>query len=135
VTDSNRQPLTPTLLDRLQHVARRWRALKPPALITALMLFCASAVVVLLMPGPGGDRLLLPLVVGCVWALSAYLFIYLFEAVPPLPHPDSGPVMSLQRRLTRGLYWLLALAFIVLGALVLMLTIRLFGEWAGGLPG
>jgi hypothetical protein len=123
------------MLDRLQHIALRLRGVKSAALITALVLFLASALIVLLMPGPRGDQLLLPTILGCVWAMSGYLFIYLFEAVPPPPEPSSGLVVRLQRRLTRGLYWLLALAFIVLGALVLMLTSRLIREWVGGLPG
>jgi hypothetical protein len=123
------------MLDRLQHIARRWRGLKSPALIAALGLFVASAAVVILMPGPRGDQVLLPIILGCVWAISGYLFIYLFEAVPPPPDPDSGLITRLQRRLTRGLYWLLALAFVVLGALVLMLSVRLIREWLGGLPG
>ncbi len=125
----------PTLLDRLQRIACRGRRLKPFALAVALGLFLASVAVVMLVPGTSGDQVLLPLILGAVWCLSGFLFVYLFEAVPPQPDPHGGPFVRIQRRLVRGLYWIFALAFMVLGALVLMLTLRLAREWLGALVG
>lgn len=125
--------MSKTILDRLQRLARRWHGLKPVALATALILFLASAAIIMLVPGPSGDSVLLPMLLGCVWALSGFLFIYLFEAVPPPPDRDIGLLARFQRRLVRGLYWLLSLAFFVLGALVLMMSFRMLREWGGAL--
>ncbi|HSH43974.1 MAG TPA: hypothetical protein VK973_17760 [Arenicellales bacterium] len=120
------------MIDALQRIAVRFRPLRQVAVILGLGCLVALAVVLLSPPAAGGgDRYLVPALIGFIWSLSAYGFIDTFQSVPARLDMPRGMLARMRRAAARGWYWFLAILFAASTLAALLLTFKLGAYWLG----
>jgi len=120
------------MIDVLQRVAVRFRPLRHVAVILGLGCLAALGVVLFSPPAAaGGDRYLVPALIGFIWSLSAYGFIDTFQSVPARLETPRGMLARIRRAVARGWYWLLAILFAASTLAALLLTFKLGAYWLG----
>ena len=117
------------MIDRFRRLAQRAEAFRLPSIIFGLI--CLTSIVVVLIgpDSPDEDRLLLPSVVGLLWAMSLYSFIDSFRSVPEKTIATPGLLISLKHRLLRGWYWVKGLIFLASTTLAVVITSRMVSIW------
>ncbi len=92
--------------------------------------FLASAISVALLPASWeADFLLIPSVVGFIWALSAYIFLTGFVNVPRKSTREDTLRVRVKLTLRRMAYRGMAVMFLALTAVALFLSLRMAGIW------
>jgi hypothetical protein len=81
-----------------------------------------------------GDIVLLPALVVLLWAVLAVVFIDVFASVPSPPDEGLRPWRRLMRKLSRTLYWVLALGFMIMGFVAADVSMYIAREWLGDRP-
>lgn len=118
------------MIDSLHRIAVRIRPLRHVAVVLGVA--CLAGLGIILFGSPasgGGNRFLMPAIVGLIWCLSAYGFIDTFQSVPARMDRDQGIIARLTRGLYRAWFWFLAALFAVSTLAALFLTIRLGSVW------
>lgn len=67
---------------------------------------------------------LMPAFLLFLWSLLAFSFLTLFAQLPEAAAPHQGRLLRLKNKLKRGLYWLLAVVFLLLTLGILGMTLR-----------
>ncbi|WP_295541454.1 hypothetical protein [uncultured Thiohalocapsa sp.] len=116
------------LLCRLQGFARRLRPALPVLSALAALLFVVAAYLAVFGDPQRSDVVLLPAIVGFLWCFCAVVLIGTFASVPPPVTAQMTGWARFKRRLARGWYGVLALAFLGLTVATLLLSNRLLGE-------
>ncbi len=92
--------------------------------------FLASAISVALLPASWeADFLLIPSVVGFIWAISAYIFLTGFVNVPRKATREDTLRVRVKLTLRRMAYRGMAVMFLALTAVALFLSLRMAGIW------
>ncbi len=120
------------MIDTLRRIAVRIRPLRYAAVVLGLV--CLAGLVMILFAAPasgGGDRLLVPAIVGFIWCLSAYGFIDTFQSVPEKADRAQGVFVRIRRGFARAWFWFLAILFGASTLAALFLTFRLGSVWLG----
>ncbi len=98
------------------------------AILTAAFLATAISVA-LLPPSWEADFLLIPSVVGFIWALSAYIFLTGFQNVPRRATREDRLLVRVKLTLRRMAYRVMAVVLLALTAVLLFLSLRMAGIW------
>ncbi len=101
----------------------------PIAAILAAAFLATAISVALLPPSWEADFLLIPSVVGFIWALSAYIFLTGFVNVPRKATREDRLLFRVKLTLRRIAYGGMALVFLALTAVSLFLSLRMAGIW------
>ncbi len=117
------------MLERFSRIARRYKPMVPVAAILAAALLATAISVALLPPSWEADFLLIPSVVGFIWALSAYIFLTGFVNVPRKTTREDTLRVRVKLTLLRIAYGGMALVFLALTAVSLFLSLRMAGIW------
>lgn len=118
------------MIDTLQRIAARISPLRHVAVALAVVCLVGLAMILFVAPASGdSNRFLVPALVGFVWCVSAYGFIDTFQSVPARMDESHSFFARVRRALTRGWYWLLAIAFAASTAAALLLTFKLGSVW------
>lgn len=121
------------MIDTLQRIAVRIRPLRRVAAVLGVVCLAGLAMIVFVAPASGGgNRFLVPAIVGFIWCLSAYGFIDTFQFVPEKLDRDYGIVARIKRRVSRAWFWFLALLFGGSTLAALFLTLKLGAVWLRG---
>ena len=104
---------------------------------TLLAIIAAILVVFLglgiLMLDAGDDRALIPALLGFLWCLSLLALIHLFQSIDLSEPAGTGAGQRITRALRLSGYWLLAVVWLGITAVVFMLSVRLGSIWFDGL--
>lgn len=120
------------MIDALQRIAVRIRALRYVAVVLGVLCLAALAFIILVAPASGpGNRYMVPAIVGFIWCLSAYGFIDTFQSVPQRADRGQGFFARIKLRMYRAWFWLLAAVFILSTLAAVILTFKLGSFWLG----
>jgi hypothetical protein len=117
------------MLDLMQHIAVRFAPARAVLIGLALLGALAAGISLIAFVAAQGDLVLLPALIVLLWAVLAVVFIDLFAHVPKAPEAGGGRWRALIRRLTRSLYWLLAMGFLMLGLIAVDVSFSIAREW------
>ncbi len=101
----------------------------PVAAILAAVFLATSISIALLPPSRKADFLLIPSVLGFIWALSAYIFLTGFLNVPREATREDKLLVRVKLTLRRMAYRGMAVVLLALTAVVLFLSLRMAGIW------
>lgn len=113
------------MIERLQRIAthlHRFRLLFGGVALFALAVLMLSVVD---NPWMAGDEMLIPAILGLIWAVTLIGFAQLFVQIPQPPTAGAGWRARLSYRLRRGGRWVLALITLLVCLMVLVLTYQL----------
>lgn len=120
------------MIDTLQRIAVRIRPLRYVALVLGAACLVALAVIIFgTAAAGGGNRFLVPAIVGFIWCLSAYGFIDTFQSVPERMDRAHGWFSRIKRSMFRAWFWVLAVLFGGSTLAALFLTFKLGSYWLG----
>ena len=117
------------MLERFNRIARRYRPMGPVAAILAAAFLATSISVAPLPSSWEADFLLIPLVVGFIWALSANIFLTGFLSVPRKATREDKLLVRVKPTLRGIAYRGMAVVFLALTAVSLFLSLRMAGIW------
>lgn len=118
------------MIDSLHRIAVRIRPLRHVAVVLGAVCLASLGMIIFASPASGGgNRFLMPAIVGFIWCLSAYGFIDTFQSVPARMDRNQGIIARLARSLYRAWFWFLAALFAVSTLAALFLTMRLGSVW------
>lgn len=117
------------MIDRLRAVALRIRPLQYVAAAIAVFLLGVVAFFVLSPPSPVGDKYLIPSLVGLLWSVSAYNFIFIFRSIPERGNETERRWSRVKGMLWRGWYWFVALLFAATTLAVVSASSKLLSVW------
>ena len=76
-----------------------------------------------------GELMVIPSIVGFLWALSVYSFIASFQHVPVKADSQDSFLAKLKAAFRRAPYWVLAFLALTSSVAILVLSYRLFSVW------
>ena len=117
------------MIDKLQRLAHAIRILRLPSIVIGSISFISIAVIALTSRSHAEDRFLIPSIVTFLWAMSTNALITTFRSIPGKPDKSLRFFGKLERNFSRGLYWLVGLAFVGTTLAVLLATYRLVSFW------
>jgi hypothetical protein len=120
------------MIERLQLIATFLGRIQPLIIVLGLVCLLLFLLGLFQAGGVTDDELMLPALAGFCWAVLLFSCARLFRHVPAVPAPGAGIRTRLSIRLRRGLLWLLAIALLVVGLAVLVLTWQLLRIWSSG---
>ncbi len=118
-----------SMIDTLQRIAYTIRMLRLPSILAGLVSLASLAVSIFIMSPHHGDRLIIPSLVGLIWAMSTYAFIVTFRSVPQRPGSASGIFSRLKLRIERGWYWFISVILLGTTVVAIGLTCRMVSIW------
>ena len=119
------------MLEKLQRIAQALQLLRWPAILVGWLSLASVVAIVVTSRSHEGDFLLIPSILGLVWAMSTHAFLTTFRSVPEKAHKAQSFFSRLKRGLWRSLYWLMCGVFFGASAAILLMTYRLFSFWLG----
>lgn len=117
------------MLDLMQHIAVRCAPARAVLIGLAVVGALAAGISLIAFEAAKGDLVLMPALVVLLWAVLAVVFIDLFTHVPKAPEAGGIRWHGLIRRLSRSLYWLLAMGFLMLGLIAVDVSFSIAREW------
>ena len=117
------------MIEKFQRMAQAIQILLLPSVVFGSTCLVAMVLIVLSGSTDDGNRFLLPIFVGFIWAATTYSFIATFHAVPEKADKSLGFVPRLKRRLSRGWYWFIGVVFLFTTIAALATTGRLMSIW------
>ncbi len=117
------------MLEKLQRLARSVRVLKTPLLLLGAVCLALAVTIVLRSRSHADDRLLIPSVLGFLWALTFATFITTFQQVPGKAAPSERLLRRLGHSLTRLWQWIIGLLFLAASLALAAFTFRLIFIW------
>ncbi|CRI65028.1 membrane hypothetical protein [Thiocapsa sp. KS1] len=117
------------MLDLMQHIAVRCAPARAVLIGLAVVGALAAGISLITFEAAKGDLVLMPALVVLLWAVLAVVFIDLFTHVPKAPEVGGLRWHGLMRKLSRSLYWLLAMGFLMLGLIAVDVSFSITREW------
>ena len=100
------------MIDKLQRVSQAIQVLRLPAIAVGLICLAMTIFILLGPRSDGEERFLIPSFVGVLWSVSTYTFIVTFRSVPKKADDSQSLAGKLLRRVQRGWYWAISIAFV-----------------------
>jgi hypothetical protein len=117
------------MLTLMQRVAQALAPRRGPLIGLRLLSGCAAGVSVVGFEAHEADLILFPALVITLWSVLGVVYIDLFTRIPSLgPGSDDGWRLAL-RKMHRGLYWALAVGYLVLGIVAADVSLSIAREW------
>jgi hypothetical protein len=117
------------MLTLMQRVAQALAPRRGPLIGLGLLSGCAAGVSVVGFEAHEADLILFPALVITLWSVLGVVYIDLFTRIPSLG-PGSGDGWRLAlRKMHRGLYWALAVGYLVLGIVAADVSLSIAREW------
>jgi len=120
------------MIDKFQRVAESIQFLRIPAIVLGILCLGIIAVVLLGLGSGAINQILVPSLIGLIWALATYSFVVTFEKIPAPADQSFGFLAKIKRKLSRAWYWLVAVAFVGTTVFALILSGRLLSIWLRG---
>jgi fatty acid desaturase len=117
------------MLDLMQQIAVRFEPARSILIGLAGVGALAAGIALVAFEAAQGDLILLPALVVLLWAVLGVVFIDLFARIPKAPEAGERPWRRLIRKLSRSLYWILAVGFLMLGLIALDVSFSIAREW------
>ncbi len=117
------------MLDLMQHFAVRFAPARAVLIGLAVVGALAAGISLIAFEAAKGDLVLMPALVVLLWAVLGVVFIDLFTHVPKAPEAGAGRWHGLIGTLSRRLYWLLAMGFLMLGLIAVDVSFSIAREW------
>jgi hypothetical protein len=117
------------MLDLMQHIAVRFAPARAVLIGLAVVGALIAGVSLVAFEAAKGDLILMPALVVLLWAVLAVVFIDIFTHVPKAPEVGGVRWHGLIRKLSRSLYWLLAMGFLMLGLIAVDVSFSIAREW------
>lgn len=117
------------MLDLMRHIAVRSAPARAVLIGLAVVGALIAGVSLVAFETAKGDLILMPALVVLLWAVLAVVFIDIFSHVPKAPEAGGVRWHRLIRRLSRSLYWLLAMGFLMLALIAVDVSFSIAREW------
>ncbi|MDH5178570.1 MAG: hypothetical protein OEZ39_15945 [Gammaproteobacteria bacterium] len=118
------------MLENLVKLAQKITGLKPVVHVAIFGFICLLVYAILFAMPTKTNLYLIPGILGLTWCLLYLTLISAFQRLPQKPLSDDHFITKLKLSVTRGFYYLLATAFIIMSITVVSFTFRLFGIWS-----
>jgi len=117
------------MIDRFRNIAHSVSWLRTPSILIGVTCLIGFVYIVLTSTSHEGDTLLIPSIVGFIWATTTAALLSTFANVPPIPDPKYSFFRRVWIRVIRGWYWAIGLLFIATSFAALILTYRMISIW------
>ena len=117
------------MIDRLQRIAQSIQILRLPSIAIGLISLVSMVVIIFTSKSHEGDRLLIPSVVGVLWAMTTYAYLVTFRSVPEKASKTWSIFSRLKRNISRGWYWFISIVFLGTTVAAIFITIRMVSIW------
>ena len=117
------------MLESFQKLALFLRPVRPLAFAGLFLFAVMFAWNTIGVADKSGEQLVIPSIVGFLWALSVYSFIATFQHVPVKADSQASFLAKLKVAFRRAPYWVLAFLALISSGAVLILSYRLFSVW------
>jgi hypothetical protein len=117
------------MIDRFRRIAQTLQFLRLPSVAIGLVCLASMVVIVLTSEGHQQDTLLIPSLVGLLWAVTTHAFLATFRFAPEKADPSWGIVRRLGRYLRRAWYWAIGIVFLATTTAAVFVTYRMVSAW------